>query len=268
MNDLLQRLSDEADGLERSLRKIRALHVNRREPKDAIRSLARTYFGERRPAFAAFLQDDAKLLRLDTAFQELVRLAQTRTRVSDYQTATSELKRAIGELEVGLLLPRPPSVNQRPVSLHHQGIIESLRKISASAANSFDQGLIDLQAGDRKSWRGTSVEFREALRETLDILAPDKAVVGQPGFRLEPDTKGPTMKQKAVFVLKSRRPKDPQVKAFVEAIDVVENLIGKFVRAVYTRSALSVHTPSSRDEVRRIRDYVSLVLVELLEVSL
>ncbi len=263
MSDLLQKLSEEADGLERSLRKIRALHVNRREPKDAIRSLARTYFGEQRPAFVASLQDDTKLLRLDTAFQELVRLAQTRARVSACQAAMSELKRAIGELEVGLLLPRAPSVNQMP---HHQKIIDSLRKISASAANSFDQGLVDLQTADRKSWRGTSVEFREALRETLDILAPDKAVAGQPSFKLEPDTKGPTMKQKAVFILRSRRPKDPQIKSFADAIDVVEGFVGNFVRSVYVRSSVAVHSAESRQEAIKIRDYVTLVLAELLEV--
>ncbi|NBV25323.1 MAG: hypothetical protein EBS05_25845 [Proteobacteria bacterium] len=75
------------------------------------------------------------------------------------------------------------------------------------------------------------------------------------------------MKQKAIFILKSRRPKDPQVKAFGDAIDVVEELIGKFVRSVYTRSSVAVHVADSKEEAKKVRDYVALVLGELLEVK-
>ncbi len=73
------------------------------------------------------------------------------------------------------------------------------------------------------------------------------------------------MKQKAVFVLRARRPKDPQTKAFKDAIDVVEGLIGNFARSVYTRSSVAVHVADSKDEASKVRDYVTLVLVELLE---
>jgi hypothetical protein len=75
------------------------------------------------------------------------------------------------------------------------------------------------------------------------------------------------MKQKAIFILKSRRPKDPQVKAFGDAIDVIEELIGKFVRSVYTRSSVAVHVADSKYEAKKVRDYVALVLGELLEVK-
>jgi len=74
------------------------------------------------------------------------------------------------------------------------------------------------------------------------------------------------MKQKAIFILRARRPKDPQVKAFGDAIDVIEELIGKLVRSVYTRSSVAVHIADSKEEARKVRDYVTLVLAELLEV--
>jgi hypothetical protein len=266
MHELVRKLADEVDSLERSLRKINALHVNRREPRDAVRSMARSYFGEWRLSFVGRLGGEVELTRLDAAVQELVRMAQARTRVSEYRAVLQELKRAVHELELKSLRAIPSHINQEPILSHHQRILESLRKITESAANSFEQGLVDLLSGDRKSWRGTAVEFREALRETLDTLAPDDAVSTQPGFKLEPDAKGPTMKQKAVFILHARRPKDPQLKSFTFAIDVIEELIGKFVRSVYTRSSVAVHVAESKPEAVKVRDYVTLVLTELLEV--
>jgi predicted pPIWI-associating nuclease len=120
--------------------------------------------------------------------------------------------------------------------------------------------------GTRSSWRGTAVEFREALREVLDQLAPDAEVEAQSNFKREPDTKG-TMKQKAVFMLRARRTKKAQVKTFAEAFDVVDGLIGNLARSVYTRSSVAVHVADSREEARKVRDYVSLVLAELLEIG-
>lgn len=267
MNEQIQKLSEAVAGLERTLRKVKALHVNKRGSKDAIRSLARTYFGEWRASLVNQLSGESELMSVDAAIQELVRMVQARTLVSDYRKSLLQLKRAVGNLELKLLRPSASANNQKAILSHHQRILDSLRKISEPAANSFEQGLLDLQTGIRKSWRGTTVEFREALREILDTLAPDAAVTKQVGFKLEPDTKGPTMKQKAVFVLRSRRPKDPQVKSFSDAIDVIEALIGKFVRSVYTRSSVDVHVADSMDEARKVRDYVTLVLGELLEVK-
>jgi hypothetical protein len=90
--------------------------------------------------------------------------------------------------------------------------------------------------------------------------------MAQPGFKLEKETTKPTMKQKAIFILKLRRKTDAQIKSLSEAIDITETLIGKFVRTVYERSSAGVHTEVSREEVLKIRDYVILVLLELLEI--
>jgi 2-polyprenyl-6-methoxyphenol hydroxylase-like FAD-dependent oxidoreductase len=46
--------------------------------------------------------------------------------------------------------------------------------------------------------------MREALRETLDALAPDTEVEKMPGYRLEPSAQRPSMRQKARFILKNR----------------------------------------------------------------
>ncbi|MBI5910682.1 MAG: hypothetical protein HY848_12110 [Betaproteobacteria bacterium] len=267
MSDAVQKLSEGLDAVDRLIRKIKARHVNTKAAKDSIRILVRNYFEEWRPSFVAVLGTETELSVLDQTMQELLRFTQRRTRVADYREAIAIARRALGELELRLLQPG----NQRSPGVYfetrHQRIVESLRRLSPSAANYYEQGLLDIQTSNRKSWRGTTVEFRESLREVLDCLAPDEEVMKQPNFKLEPDTKGPTMKQKAVFILRARHPKDPQIKTLADAVDVVEGLISKFVRSVYTRSSVGVHIADSKEEASKVRDYVSLVLSELLEIK-
>lgn len=266
MNESAKQLSQALDVVSRRIRKIQALHVNRAEDKDAVRSFVKSYFGELRVQFSG-QHEDAALAELDAQMQNLLRLAQNRTTPSDFKKCLLEIRHSVDALELQSVQPVAKPAVKPPIGDHHARLIASLHSVKPSAALAFEQGLIDLHQTDRKSWRGTTVEFREALRETLDALAPDDAVTSQPGYKQEPDTKGPTMKQKAIFIMRARRPKDPQVKAFGDAIDVVEELIGKFVRSVYTRSSVAVHVADSKEEAKKVRDYVALVLGELLEVK-
>jgi hypothetical protein len=267
MSNHIDQLSQALESAERSLRKVKALHVNTAETKSNVRELVRSYFEQARPTMLAALSGEGEMTLFDGAMQELLRCTQRRTRVEDYRRSLAASKRALSEIELrslGSLGGSTPNTSFEP---RQARILENLRKVNAAAADSYEQGLLDLRGGNRKSWRGTAVEFREALRELLDTLAPDAEVTGQPGFKLEPDAKGPTMKQKAMFILRARRPKGPQAKTFGDAVEVIEESIGKFVRSVYTHSSVGVHVASSKDEVRSIRDYVTLVLGELLEVT-
>ena len=144
-------------------------------------------------------------------------------------------------------------------------ILDTLIQLAPSAALSYEQALLDIGNDSRLSWRGPATDLREALRETLDQLAPDKQVAAQPGFRLEKDCSGPTMKQKVRFVLARRgRPKSA-MEAPEQAAVAVEEAVGAFVRSVYTRSSVSTHTPTDKDEILRVRDWVRVALCELLE---
>jgi hypothetical protein len=100
----------------------------------------------------------------------------------------------------------------------------------------------------------------------LDHLAPDTEVVEMPGYRQEPDAKGPTMKQKVRFVLRSRGTPKAAAATAETATDAVEAALGTFVRSVYTRSSVSTHTPTDRGEVARVADLVRVVLCEMLEI--
>ena len=50
------------------------------------------------------------------------------------------------------------------------------------------------------------------------------------------------------------------------AVSTIEDLLGAFVRSIYTRSSVSTHTATSKGEVLRIRDLVRVALCELLEI--
>jgi hypothetical protein len=260
-------LETELGSLERAIQKVKARHVNTRKVKDAIRMFVQRYFTEWRNTLAAILGSNGHLSPLDAEMQELLRCTQRRALVEEYRKRLRATRRAVDALELLVVGAPPQGIGFKQLEARQQRILETVGKLCASAATSYEQGLEDLAGCDRKSWRGTAVEFREALREVLDSLAPDEEVTKQPGFKPEPDTKAPTMKQKAVFILRSRRPKDSQIKAFAGAIDVIEETIGRFVRSVYSRSSTAVHVPVSRDEAIRVKDYVSLVLADLLEIK-
>ena len=135
-----------------------------------------------------------------------------------------------------------------------------------SAATSYRQGLLDLRASDRLSYRGTAAEFREALREVLDHLAPDDTVQSQTGFKLEPGQTKPTMKQKVRFVLSSRGLNKTQQESSEKTTSLVEELSGQVARAVYSRASLATHVQESRHEVGQIKRYVDTILFDLLEI--
>jgi hypothetical protein len=145
-------------------------------------------------------------------------------------------------------------------------IIVIMQGLVPTAALAYEQALLDMAAGGRLSWRGPATDLREALRETLDHLAPDPEVTQQPGFKLESNASGPTMKQKVRYVLRRRGNQRAAVEASEAAVDSVESALGTFVRSVYTRSSVSTHTATGRDEVIRVRDFVRVALCELLEI--
>jgi hypothetical protein len=145
-------------------------------------------------------------------------------------------------------------------------IVTTLRALLPSAALSYEQALIDLDQPERLSWRGPATDLREALRETLDHLAPDTDVKGSAGYKQEADTRGPTMKQKVRYILKNRGVSKMLAAPAEDATVSIDEAIGNFVRSVYTRSSVSTHTPTDKNEVLRILDFVRVVLCELLEV--
>jgi len=205
---------------------------------------------------------------IDSLMQDLLRCTHCRSLGSVYFKILKKLNALFSEAEVQSISLGGLNPGDATIDKCDELIVETLIKVAPAAAKSYQQGLDDLMIQKKQSWRGTIVEFRESLRETLDTLAPDQEVQGERGFKLEPETNGPTMKQKVSYVLSQRKMTKAQIRTSSNLIDVVEDRFGHFVRSVYTRSSVAVHTTAIKAEAVRIRANVKLALSELLELKM
>jgi hypothetical protein len=74
------------------------------------------------------------------------------------------------------------------------------------------------------------------------------------------------MKQKAVFILRSRGKTKSALAAPQDAIERLELSTGALARSVYDRGSLGGHVSATRTEVLQLKLYVDSVLAELLEI--
>jgi Predicted pPIWI-associating nuclease len=124
----------------------------------------------------------------------------------------------------------------------------------------------ELRADDRGiSFRGPALELGEALRETLDHLAPDDAVTAAAGCVQEKGRDGPTMRQKVRFILKARGQSKSSSTVPEQTTTTVDEMVGTLTRSVYDRSSIATHVASERKTVSQIRLYVVAVLHDILE---
>ena len=226
-----------------AISRVRTPQISREDIRNEVRGLVDGYFRTDRPLILAELRDTAALAQLDALMQELLRLTQSRGLRQRYQTVLRGLERAWNALErVGMPIA-VPLIGAPERTTRQETIVQTLEAVCLPSSLCYQQALLDLADASRRSWRGTVSELREALRELLDKLAPDDEVSRSPGFRLEDGARGPTMKQKARFVLRSRRWSDSERRPVEDAAQTVEDNVGAFVRTAYTRSSVSVHDP-------------------------
>jgi Predicted pPIWI-associating nuclease len=164
------------------------------------------------------------------------------------------------------LLPPGTTSTHKTVGLTEddQQTVDKLHTILPSAALSYNQAVLDLGDSTRLSFRGPALELREALRETLDHLAPDGEVTGAPGYIQEEYRNGPTMKQKVRFILK-RKHSEPSIDAAEKAATAFEEAIANLTRAVYNLSSRAAHVASERRAVVQLRRYVVTILHEIMK---
>jgi hypothetical protein len=132
-----------------------------------------------------------------------------------------------------------------------------------AASNSYRQAVVDLRS-ERFSYRGPASDLREALREVLDHMAPDAAVMSAQGFKLEANRAGPTMAQKARFILRQRDTSESVAKPALEATALVDTMTAGMVRSTYTSGAANVHVSPTRAEVQQLKLHVDSALARLL----
>lgn len=249
--------------LDKDVRGLRSKQVFRTSIRDAAKTIVDQYFREdREPLVLAGFTD---LSEVDESMQSLLATAQRNSAVLTYRACLKRVERSLLGLEMRVLTRGGRKQEVEFEKVDHL-IIDTLTALLPSAARSYEQALTDLQSADRISWRGPATDLREALRETLDHLAPDDDVTGTPGFKLEKDATGPTMKQKVRHILRNRGLGKTAIQSPEAATQAVDEIVGTFVRSVYTRSSVSTHTPTDRMEILRIRDWVRVALCELLEI--
>jgi hypothetical protein len=251
--------------LEKTLSKVRTPTLTRQDLLNTVRSLVDGYFRAIREAAVGLGIPESALASVDADMQMLLDSTHRRTRISVYKNLLKSAKKGLVDVEKRTLMSGP--LKHAPMNSVDVQILQTLRQLVPSAALSYEQGIADLAGPERSSWRGPATDLREALREALDKLAPDKEVQSQTGFRFEANRTEPTMKQKVRFVLRQRGRSSSAVESSEASVEAVEAALATFVRSTYRRSNVSTHTPTNRSEVLRVRDFVRISLCELLEIS-
>ncbi len=150
----------------------------------------------------------------------------------------------------------PAPVTRQPLAIAATDpFLAKLASLVPGAAASYRQAVEDLKE-DRLSYRGPANELRQALWETLQVLAPDEDVVAEPGFRQAPGTHGPTHAQRAAYILRKRR-----------GADLTENAVAALsavARETYVKSNDPTHNQREREEALQAQRWVEVVLRELL----
>jgi hypothetical protein len=247
------------------LNAVKSIQLQSTSLKSEIRQIVEDYFNEIRPSIIKNETQDDRFGKIDREMQNLLPLCHKKGSRTTYKKHLMQIRKLLIEADSNIISTIVKTPRDNSVDLK---IIETLDKILPSAALSYRQGIQDLLAESRFSWRGPATDFRESLRETLDHLAPDNEVKSMPGFKQAPDTNGPTMKQKVKYILEKRGLSKSKGETTENAIDAIELSLGSFIRSVYTRSSISTHTPTDKGEVVRVRNLVRAVLSELLEIDI
>ncbi|MGD1083031.1 MAG: hypothetical protein ABR881_32355 [Candidatus Sulfotelmatobacter sp.] len=262
--DEWQALCDTFSRFRRHIDQARTVNINAHSLRAEARNVAQQYFRQTRPV----LQDiglDQQLEMLNASFQNILELSHRNNAAASYKKNLKLIRKLVptvtSRIEMNQDLvktdPNPTDENER--------VIGTLEGLVPSAALSYRQAIKDLTDDTRVSFRGPAVELREALRETLDHLAPDDAVTRSDGYTQEKGRSGPTMKQKVRFILKARGQGKSSSVVPEQATTTIDEIVGTLARSVYDRSSVATHVASERRTVIQIRRYVVAILHDILE---
>jgi hypothetical protein len=234
--------------------------------RDEVRALAQTFFRQLRLGLiGAGLDEEVQVL--SQAFETLIRLSEAASTKPKYLKAFKTLREISPEVITRLEKDRGQSLRpELTITAEDEKIINTLQGLVPAASLSYQQAIADLADDNRVSFRGPALELREALRETLDYLAPDKDVEASPGYKLEPDRKGPTMKQKVRFIRSARGQSKSSGAVPEQTATTIDELVGSLTRSVYDMSSVATHVAKERKAVVRIKLYVVAILHEILEI--
>ena len=232
--------------------------------RDDVRAVAREYMNVARPHLVrAGLKTDVETL--DEHFNRLYELSERVNRTSSYKACVAAIRKVIPKITPRLEMQAAtggPS-DPEPVNPVEGRMIETLGDLIPTAARSYQQAIKDLTDADRLSFRGTASELREALREVLDHLAPDEAVMKAKGFQLELKRSTPTMKQKVRFILRARKEPTRSTETARNRSRNGRRHHRQPRRSTYDTGSVASHSGERRTVVQ-LKRYVEAVLSHLL----
>ncbi len=260
----LDQISENVARLSAAVTAVRTKTVQPATVQPIAREIAKTYFESVRNELKT-VQNRAGLVdEIDFVLQSILQLATVAREKDAYSGQIGEMRPYLLEAAVDLMKARGSP--RLILSETERAIVETLAKMLPMAAASYEQALTDISQGKRVSWRGSATELREALRETIDYLAPDDKVMASPGFQLEKDKTSPTQKQKVRFILRARKSNSVSVTVAEGSLSTVDESIAALARSTYTRGSASTHSMTNASEIRKLKRYVDALLAELLEI--
>jgi hypothetical protein len=262
--DEWQALCDAFRGFSRRIEQARTVNINAGSLRAAAKQAAQQYFRQVRPVLPEFTLEE-QLAGLDAAFTAVLELSQGNNAKTSYKKHIAAIRKLIPKVTSLIEINQGSARTVSNTTEEDNRIIDTLTGLVPSAALSYQQAITDLVDNGRVSFRGPALELREALRETLDHLAPDDAVTNSDGYTQEKGRTGPTMKQKVRFILKARGRARSSSDVPEQTAMTVDQMVGTLTRSVYDRSSVATHVASERRAVIQIRRYVAAVLHDILE---
>lgn len=104
------------------------------------------------------------------------------------------------------------------------------------------------------TYSGAIGEMRDILSLLLDYIAPDKDVVSQPNFRLEPNTNSPTRRQRVHYAARMRFSKEntKQVMSDFELLEINCDKLAQLATSAYRTSSGLSHTVATKPQAYRV----------------
>jgi hypothetical protein len=259
------------DSLRADIKRSKARNVNTAKLRNSAKEFVQLYFRNARPEVAEIGMTVVELQELDGYMQELLRLANGRNLKSSYLATITSIRRIRSELDIRREMLLGSKTSTSNASLSPSGnvdgrILATLSKILPTSAASYKQAIDDLRGPKRSSYRGTALEIREALREILDHLAPDDAVLKSDGFMLEKDRPKPTMRQKAKFILTNRSASETSLASAQHTVTLIDEITAALTRTLYERGSVATHVATSAREVQQLKLYCDALFAEILEI--
>lgn len=247
----------------RHITQAKTVNINSADLRREAQRVAEQYFRQVKPLFDPTGMPETEHM-LDLAFATILELSQNRNAATSYRKQISVIQKCIPKVS-SYIVVNPGGAKQ---GTNHDAddakIVATLENLIPTAALSYRQALVDLADPNRISFRGAAAEMREALRETLDHLAPDKEVEAVKGYAHEKDRTKPTMKQKVRFILKARGQSKSASEVPEQTVRTVDELIATLTRSVYEKSSVATHVATERKTVQQLKRYIATILHEIL----